>query len=123
VRYLLKYETTDYSRIFGHIHRHELAWTTEWKGQERRELCAASGGCLCSVDGGVPGVKDRQNWQQGLILAHYDPNGWEHLIEPVRIWPDTANERRSVCWFRGQKLTADPPSAEELSHKTGFDFT
>jgi len=123
VRYLLKYETTDYSRIFGHIHRHEIAWTTEWKGQERRELCAASGGCLCSVDGGVPGVKDRQNWQQGLILAHYDPDGWEHLIEPVRIWPDTANERRSVCWFRGQKLTADPPSAETLSHKTGFDFT
>jgi hypothetical protein len=123
VRYLLKYETSDYSRIFGHIHRHELAWTTEWKGQERRELCAATGGCLCSVDGGVPGVKDRQNWQQGLILAHYDPDGWEHLIEPVRIWPDTAGARRSVCWFRGQKLTADPPSAETLSHRTGFDFT
>jgi hypothetical protein len=122
-RYLLKYETTDYSRVFGHIHRHELAWKTAWKGRERRELCAASGGCLCRVDGGVPGTKDRQNWQQGLILAHYDPNGWEHLIEPVRIWPDTGNERESVCWFRGQKLVADPPTAEELSHRTGFDFT
>jgi len=123
VRYMLKYETTDYSRIFGHIHRHEIAWDTTWKGQERRELCAASGGCLCRVDGGVPGVKQRQNWQQGLILCHYDPNGWEHLIEPVRIWPDTGNERASVCWFRGQKLVADPPTPEELSHKTGFDFT
>jgi hypothetical protein len=68
-------------------------------------------------------VKQRQNWQQGLILCHYDPNGWEHLIEPVRIWPDTGNERASVCWFRGQKLVADPPTPEELSHKTGFDFT
>jgi hypothetical protein len=122
VRYMLKYEATDYSRIIGHIHRHELAWSTEWKGQERRELCAASGGCLCRVDGGVPGVKDRQNWQQGLILAHYDPAGWEHLIQPIRIWPDTSDDA-SVCWFQGQKLIADPPSAEELSHRTGFDFT
>jgi hypothetical protein len=121
-RYLLKYETTDYSRIYGHIHRHELAWKTVWKGQERRELCAATGGCLCRVDGGVPGVKDRQNWQQGLVLAHYDPNGWKHLIEPVRIYPD-AERDGSVCWFRGQQLVADPPTPEELSHKTGFDFT
>ena len=124
VRYLLKYEATDYSRIFGHIHRHETAWATTWKGSERREIGAFSGGCLCRVDeGAVPGVKGRQNWQQGLILAHFDPNGWEHLIEPVRIWPDCGNERTSVCWFRGQKLVADPPSAETLSHKTGFDFT
>ena len=124
VRYLLKYETTDYSRIFGHIHRHETAWTTTWKGSERREIGAFSGGCLCRVDeGAVPGVKGRQNWQQGLILAHYDPNGWEHIIEPVRIWPDVKGQRRSVCWFRGQRLEADPPSAEQLSHKTGFDFT
>jgi hypothetical protein len=121
-RYLLKYETTDYSRIYGHIHRHELAWKTVWKGQERRELCAATGGCLCRVDGGVPGVKDRQNWQQGLVFAHYDPNGWKHLIEPVRIYPD-AERDGSVCWFRGQQLVADPPTPEELSHKTGFDFT
>jgi len=122
VRYMLKYETTDYSRIFGHIHRHEIAWDTTWKGLERRELCAASGGCLCRVDGGVPGVKQRQNWQQGLILCHYDPEGWKHLIEPVRIYPETTS-RPSVCWFRGQKLVADPPTPEELSHKTGFDFT
>lgn len=122
VRYMLKYETTDYSRIFGHIHRHEIAWDTTWKGQERRELCAASGGCLCRVDGGVPGVKQRQNWQQGLILCHYDPEGWKHLIEPVRIYPETTGGP-SVCWFRGQKLVADPPTPEELSHKTGFDFT
>jgi len=122
VRYLLKYEASDYSRIFGHIHRHEVAWQTQWKGQERRELCAASGGCLCRVDGGVPGVKDRQNWQQGLILVHFDPSGWEHLIEPVRIFPDTT-EDTSVCWFRGRKLVADPPSAKELSHATGFDYT
>ncbi|MCS4162732.1 hypothetical protein GGP94_003180 [Salinibacter ruber] len=122
VRYMLKYETTDYSRIFGHIHRHEIAWDTTWKGQERRELCAASGGCLCRVDGGVPGVKQRQNWQQGLILCHYDPEGWKHLIEPARIYPETTGGP-SVCWFRGQKLVADPPTPEELSHKTGFDFT
>jgi hypothetical protein len=121
VRYMLKYEATDYSRIIGHIHRHEIAWKTKWKGRERRELCAACGGCLCSVDGGVPGVKDRQNWQQGVILAHYNPDGWEHVLEPVRIWP--GGDRPAECWFRGQRLRADPPSAEKLSHKTGFDFT
>jgi hypothetical protein len=123
VRYLHKYEISDYSRIFGHIHRHELAWTTKWKGSESRELCAASGGCLCRVDkGAVPGKKGRQNWQQGLILCHYDPQGWEHVIEPVRIRPDTRSGR-SECYFRGERLRADPPGPKELSHRTGFDFT
>lgn len=123
VQYMLKYDSTDYSQIVGHIHRHELAWRTIWKGRERREICAASGGCLCRVDGGVPGYKDRQNWQQGLIEVHYDPNGWEHIVNPIRIWPESTKEDNSVCWYRGKKLIADPPSPKTLSEKTGFNFT
>lgn len=123
VRYMLKYNTTDYSRIVGHIHRHEFAWKTVWKGDDRRELFAGSGGALCRVDGGVPGTQDKQNWQQGLIVVHYDPDGWQHIINPIRIWPKCGDkEGQSVCWYSGEKLVSDPPTNEELTEKTGYDF-
>jgi hypothetical protein len=121
-RYTLKYDVSDYSKVFGHIHRQEWAWQTKWKGGQRREIGAGSPGALCRVDGVVPAVRQRMNYQQGLMLVHYDPNGWEHVVDTIRIWPDTT-EGPSECWLRGKRLQADPPSAETLSDATGFDFT
>lgn len=121
VKYILKYEASDYSRIFGHIHRFEQAYKTIWKGNERREIMSASAGCLCKVDGGVPGTKDKQNWQQGLMVVHYDPDGWDHVIEPVKIREN--QQGKKVCWYKGEKLESNPPTAEELTEQTGFDFT
>jgi len=121
-RYTLKYDVSDYSKVFGHIHRQEWAWQTKWKGDQRREIGAGSPGALCRVDGVLPAVRQRMNYQQGIMLVHYDPNGWEHVVDTIRIWPDTT-EGPSECWFRGRRLQADPPSAETLSDATGFDFT
>jgi hypothetical protein len=120
VKYKLKYETTDYSKIFGHIHRFEQAYKTIWKGNERKEVVSASGGCLCSVDGGVPGNKDKQNWQQGVIVVHYDPDGWDHIVEPIKI---RKQGDKKVCRYAGKKLISDPPSSEELTEQTGFNFS
>jgi hypothetical protein len=119
--YLLKHEVKDYSIVFGHIHRHELAWETQHKADQRREICCGSPGGLMRMDGVVPGYYERQNWQQGLFVIHYDPSGWEHVVRPIRIWH--SEDGPSECWFRGRRLQADPPSAETLSQKTGFDFT
>ena len=120
-RYIHKYERTDYSVVFGHIHRQEKAWHTDWKGADSREIVVGSPGCLCRIDRVVPGYNERNNWQQGFMVLHYDPDGWEHILDDTRIWPSESGP--SVCWFRGKRLEADPPSAEMLSDKTGFDFT
>ena len=41
-------------------------------------------GCLCRVDGKVPGVKARQNWQQAIGFVEYLKTG-EHTITPIEI--------------------------------------
>ena len=123
VYYQLKHSLTDYSRLMGHIHRLEKAWKTVFKARTRWELVAASFGCLAKVTGGVPGVKDRQNWQQALGVVHYDPEGRDHVIEDlIHIWPDGEAET-SECRFRGETLVADPPGLETRSDASGYDFT
>jgi hypothetical protein len=125
VYYQLKHSLTDYSRLMGHIHRIERAWKTVWKSRQRWELTAASFGALAKVSGGVPGYKDRQNWQQGLGIVHYDPNGRDHVIEDmIHIWPAGHSQHDTAeCRFRGETLVADPPGVAARSDATGYDFT
>jgi predicted phosphodiesterase len=125
VYYQLKHSLTDYSRLMGHIHRIERAWKTVWKSRQRWELTAASFGTLAKVTGGVPGVKDRQNWQQALGVVHYDPEGRDHVIEDmIHIWPAEHTQHDTAeCRFRGETLRADPPGLETRSDASGYDFT
>ena len=125
VYYQLKHSLTDYSRLFGHIHRLEVAWKTIWKSRRRWELAAASFGTLAKVTGGVPGVKDRQNWQNALGVVHYDPEGRDHVFEDlIHIWPaGNAEGPAAECRFRGEKFVADPPGLETRSDASGYDFT
>lgn len=58
------------SKIFGHIHRVELASKTIWEGPRSKQIQHASCGCCCHTDGRVPGVKARQNWQNGFAFIH-----------------------------------------------------
>ena len=53
------------SVVGGHIHRVEVAWRTIHGPVGRRSRVALSPGCLCRVDGAVPGVTLRPDWQQG----------------------------------------------------------
>jgi hypothetical protein len=72
------------SRIFGHTHRLEMASKTIFEKGGGRAVEVWSMGCLCSVDGNVPGVKARQNWQQAIGFVEYLETG-EHTITPVKI--------------------------------------
>jgi predicted phosphodiesterase len=58
--------------IFGHIHRRELATKTIPFRGGYRTVTAFSPGCLCHVDGRVPGSKRTDQWQQGAAVVWYD---------------------------------------------------
>lgn len=65
-------KNNDVTVIQGHIHRLEWASRTIHSPRGRRPIYAFCPGCLCRVDGVVPGVKARQNWQQGIAVVYHD---------------------------------------------------
>lgn len=92
--------TEPYSTIFGHIHRVEEATRTIWSGGTKREIFAASPGCLCKIDdkGLVPARNKRNNWQQGaMVLTKHTKNSpW--MYEQISI-------QNGVGYFRGNIIT------------------
>jgi len=61
------------SVVFGHIHRLELCSKTITKADGQETLFAMSPGCLCRLDGVIPGSTHRSNWQQGLGIINLLP--------------------------------------------------
>jgi hypothetical protein len=99
------------SVIFGHIHRREMATRTEYRRGRVRTITAMCPGCLCRLDGVVPGHNRTHDWQQGMAIANYTEDGYVHLeqisIEGGRAFYDgkmyQARERiedirRDVDW-------------------------
>lgn len=83
------------STIFGHIHRQEIQSRTTFDRLGKIKSMAISPGCLCRVDGAVPSVKGSthidgrpatyyENWQQGISVITYKPEGSFH-VELVHI--------------------------------------
>ena len=64
---------------FGHIHRQELATKSIRRGGHWEAVKAFSPGCLCHIDGRLPGSNQHQNWQQGIAVIHYDHLYWNHV--------------------------------------------
>jgi hypothetical protein len=58
--------------IFGHVHRSEFATKTIPCRDGYRTVKAYSPGCLCHVDGRVPGSSKSNQWQQGAAVIWYD---------------------------------------------------
>ena len=83
-----------YTEIFGHIHRFEWAIRTEHRNGKINYIQAFSPGCLCRIDGKVPGKNARPNWQQGFAIIHY--NDEECFIDPVMI-------KDGEAFYRGKK--------------------
>lgn len=84
------------STIFGHIHRIEVHHTTQQDRNGPVRNFAATPGCLCRVDGAVPGVKgavdlsgrplvNYEDWQQGLIVLRYQEEDPRYVLETVHI--------------------------------------
>lgn len=100
------------SQIFGHIHRIEQVSRTLVEHGGTRTITALSPGCVCRVDGAVPGHNLSQNWQQGFGVAHFEPNGW-HIIDAIPIV-----DGRTV--YGGQVYEARDRGAD-LRADTGWD--
>jgi len=74
---------SDVSVIFGHIHRREAASRTLYLKDGARAITARCSGCVCRVDGAVPGKRARQNWQQGFSVLDFDESGESVYDVPI----------------------------------------
>jgi hypothetical protein len=83
------------STIYGHIHRIEQHGRTMQTPDGPKRLHAYSSGCLCRIDGAVPSthsstdvqgrpLENYENWEQGLLVVHYHPDG-RFYVEPISI--------------------------------------
>ena len=97
------------STVFGHIHRQEIQSKTTFDRAGKIKAMAISPGCLCRVDGAEPSVKGSvgidgrpvtyyENWQQGISVITYKPEGSFH-VELVHI-----DDGKTL--FRGQEFKA-----------------
>lgn len=94
-------DTPHLSTIFGHIHRIEMQYRTTFDADGPIRSVSVSPGCLCRVDGAVPGAnsgvggdgrpgKHYENWQQGIAVVWYNENSGRFSVETVNIIDGTA---------------------------------
>jgi hypothetical protein len=97
------------SVIQGHVHRISSHFKTRRTFSGPRTTFAATPGCLCRVDGAVPGMKGgydertlgavvpgSEDWQQGLMIVTYAEDGGPVWAEQVTIYEGRAVWRDRV---------------------------
>lgn len=100
-------ETPHVSRLFGHTHRQEVVQRTTWDRMGKIRSQAINPGCLCRVDGAVPGVHSSvgangkpatyyEDWQQGAAVIRYTED--EFFVELVQF-----DEGKTV--YQGQEIS------------------
>ena len=79
----------NFNVIFGHKHTLEMASKNveSWAGS--RVVRAVCGGCLCRLDGTVPGSNRHSQWQNGIVEIVHD-NETAYAINPILIENGTA---------------------------------
>jgi len=79
----------NFNVIFGHKHTLEMASKNveSWAGN--RVVRAVCGGCLCRLDGTVPGSNRHSQWQNGIVEIVHD-NETAYAINPILIENGTA---------------------------------
>lgn len=103
------------TKIIGHIHRIESATRTIHEKSGARGVAVHSVGCLCRVDGIVPGRKARNNWQQAIgMIEYYDDGRPDHTVIPIPI-----NDGRAV--YNG-KLYEARDRVEEITEATARHY-
>jgi hypothetical protein len=98
--------------IFGHVHRCEMASKTLRGIHGARTVSAFTPGCLCRIDGAVPAVKARMNWQQGIGVVDFDETFVQ--ITPVPI-------DQGVAMYQGKHYKGKSYVAQ-LKAETGWAF-
>lgn len=78
----------DQHGAFGHVHRIEQVSKRVLSRHGWRTVRTFSPGCLCHVDGRVPGASARDNWQQGLAVVNYTE--WAYTATLIEIMEGAA---------------------------------
>lgn len=82
--------------IFGHIHRREIASKTIVEHDITRVIHAASPGCLCKIDGSVPGSDKYKQWQNGIGIIYLKRDEPIETIELIPINNGTAIYQKQI---------------------------
>jgi len=105
----------DVTEIHGHIHRREWAARTIHGRRDRHIVEAFSPGCLCRIDGAVPGKKAKVQWQQGIALVRYtNTTRNDYSISPIAI-DDGRALAEGALYLAEDRLS-------DLMADTGWDF-
>lgn len=99
-----------YHEVFGHIHRNEMVSGTTHGPSGLYHLHTLTPGCICRVDGAVPGVSVHPDWQQGI--------GFMHLIDR-RVHPELVHIQHGVA-VRGDTVYTGHDRATEIADATGW---
>ncbi len=100
-------EKTMCDNAFGHTHRLEMvSKVVRGRRGELVQLKSLSIGCLCHVDGRVPGSDKGDNWQKGFALVTYTESSWS----PTLVSLDSGEAVVGGLAFRGESYV------EELRH-------
>jgi hypothetical protein len=78
-------ENDAYSSVTGHIHRAEMASHARRTRDGVESITAYCPGCVCRVDGVIPGHTQRQNWRQGFAVLDYVPETGEVSICDIPV--------------------------------------
>lgn len=101
------------STIFGHTHRLETHYKTKQTYDGGKINAAFSPGCLCRIDGTVPGantgydldgktVENYENWQQGLMVVDYEEG--DGAFYPQQVFINSFNNYQTR--FNGKTYEA-----------------
>ena len=106
-------EKHNVSVVQGHNHRIGMKSSTMQFRGNQQPIHGVTAGCLCRTDPGiVPAVSNRMDWQQGIVHAQYDPNGYDHNVSINRI-------HRGRCYFEGEVFEAQP-QLENIQKDTDY---
>jgi len=82
--------TTNTHTIMGHIHRIGTQSRTVFDRSGQYQVSVNSIGCLCKIDGTVPGAVARPDWQNGILEVFTDKDyvGYNHIhiLEGVALY-------------------------------------
>jgi hypothetical protein len=103
------------SVVMGHIHRIEMATRSEYRrGGKMGTITTMCPGCLCRVDGEVPGHQRGQHWQQGFGTVVYEETG-----DLMTMYATPLRDGRAV--WEGQVLEGRD-QINALRRDTGWKF-
>ena len=105
-------KTARWSEVYGHVHKVEMMQKTFHGPFGRNVVTALSPGCLCRLDGSVPGVSLSPDWQQGCGVATLDEDTEQVHMQVLPIYDG------SLVWD-GRVIEGQDP-VEQIAFATGW---